>query len=105
MSLLSLDYQHPQGKLDADKRKSLIQQGKDLKDNLAVLEAKLEALQDSLQREGQLLPNLAHPSVSPHRCPAPPAALHAGLLTAFSVQLAQETPSAVNTAVMHCRCL
>ncbi|KAL3141627.1 hypothetical protein ABBQ32_004864 [Trebouxia sp. C0010 RCD-2024] len=51
------------GKLDPDKRKSLIQQGKDLKDSLAVLEAKLEALQDSLQHEGQLLPNLAHPSV------------------------------------------
>lgn len=58
------DSKNSQGKLDPDKRKSLIQQGKDLKDSLAVLEAKLEALQDSLQHEGQLLPNLAHPSVS-----------------------------------------
>ena len=62
LQLLSLEYL--QGKLDPEKRKSLIQQGKDLKDSLAGLEAKLESLQDSLQREGQLLPNLAHPSVS-----------------------------------------
>lgn len=62
--LLDSDDEHLQGKLDPDKRKSLIQQGKDLKDSLASLEAKLEALEDSLQREGQLLPNLAHPSVS-----------------------------------------
>ena len=53
-----------QGKVDPDRRQSLIQQGKDLKDRLAGLEAKMEALQDTLQREGQLLPNLAHPSVS-----------------------------------------
>ena len=50
--------------MDPDRRQSLIQQGKDLKDSLALLEAKLDLLQDSLQREGQLLPNLAHPSVS-----------------------------------------
>ena len=50
--------------MDPEQRQSLVQQGKDLKTNLAQLEAELEALQDSLQREGQLLPNLAHPSVS-----------------------------------------
>lgn len=59
-----LDQKAVQGKLDPDQRQSLIQQGKDLKDRLAGLEAQMEALQDTLQREGQRLPNLAHPSVS-----------------------------------------
>ncbi|KAL0025985.1 hypothetical protein WJX77_010596 [Trebouxia sp. C0004] len=51
------------GKLDPQRRQSLVQQGKALKQSLAQLEDDLESLQDSLQREGQLLPNLAHPSV------------------------------------------
>ena len=50
--------------MDADRRKELVQQGKDLKETLAQLEQTLGTLQDSLQHEGQLLPNLAHPSVS-----------------------------------------
>lgn len=53
-----------QGKMDADRRQELVQQGKDLKETLAQLEVTLSTLQDSLQHEGQLLPNLAHPSVS-----------------------------------------
>ncbi|KAA6417157.1 MAG: seryl-tRNA synthetase, partial [Trebouxia sp. A1-2] len=51
------------GKMDPERRQSLIQQGKSLKESLAQLEDELESLQDSLQREGQLVPNLAHPSV------------------------------------------
>ena len=50
--------------MDADRRKELVQQGKDLKETLAQLEETLGTLQDSLQHEGQMLPNLAHPSVS-----------------------------------------
>ncbi len=57
-----------QGKMDPERRQSLIQQGKALKESLAQLEDDLESLQDSLQREGQLLPNLAHPSVSLMQC-------------------------------------
>ena len=57
-----------QGKLDPERRQSLIQQGKALKESLAQLEDELESLQDSLQREGQRLPNLAHPSVSVMLC-------------------------------------
>jgi len=57
-----------QGKIDPERRQGLIQQGKALKESLAQLEDELEFLQDSLQREGQLLPNLAHPSVSIMRC-------------------------------------
>lgn len=50
--------------MDAEQRQSLVAQGKALKDSLADFEQEMELLQDSLQREGQLLPNLAHPSVS-----------------------------------------
>ena len=57
-----------QGKMDPERRQSLIQQGKALKESLAQLEDELECLQDSLQREGQLLPNLAHPSVRLMQC-------------------------------------
>ncbi len=57
-----------QGKMDPERRQSLIQQGKTLKESLAQLEDELESLQNSLQREGQLLPNLAHPSVSVMLC-------------------------------------
>lgn len=54
--------------MDADKRQELVQQGKDLKDTLAQLEEALGTLQDFLQHAGQLLPNLAHPSVSQLYC-------------------------------------
>ena len=57
-----------QGKMDPERRQNLIQQGKALKESLAQLEDELESLQDSLQREGQLLPNSAHPSVSVMLC-------------------------------------
>ena len=57
-----------QGKMDPERRQNLIQQGKALKESLAQLEDELESLQDSLQREGQLLPNLAHSSVSVMPC-------------------------------------
>lgn len=54
--------------MDPERRQNLIQQGKALKESLAQLEGELESLQDSLQREGQLLPNSAHPSVSVMLC-------------------------------------
>ena len=57
-----------QGKLDPQQRQRLVQQGKALKESLAQMEHQMESLQDSLQHEGQLLPNLAHPSVSTSSC-------------------------------------
>ena len=55
-----------QGKMDPEQRQSLVAQGKALKDSLADIEQEMDSLQESLQREGQLLPNLAHPTVSMH---------------------------------------
>lgn len=37
--------------------------GKSLKDQLAGLEQKLDLVSDKLQREGQRIPNMTHPSV------------------------------------------
>lgn len=48
-------------KLDPDQRGALIEKGKGLKEKLEVLEAKLTAAEEALQREGKRLPNLAHP--------------------------------------------
>lgn len=39
-------------------------EGKSLKERLAVLEAQVQEAEDALQREGQKLPNLTHPDVS-----------------------------------------
>lgn len=51
------------GKLDPEKRLKLVEEGKRLKDVLAVLEHNLTSLTDDLQREGQRVPNTTHPSV------------------------------------------
>jgi len=51
------------GKMEADQRQKLIQRGQELKDKLAELEEKLGQVEMSLQREGQRVPNLTHPSV------------------------------------------
>lgn len=51
------------GKLDSAKREELIERGKQLKDQLSGLEAELAVLEDDLQREGQRIPNMTHPSV------------------------------------------
>ena len=52
-----------QGKLAAEQRSELIEQGKALKEKLAGLEDRLAVLQDALQFEGQKLPNQTHPEV------------------------------------------
>lgn len=49
------------GKLDADKRATLVAQGKALKERVAELEAAAAAAEDALQAEAQRLPNAAHP--------------------------------------------
>ncbi|KAI5061654.1 hypothetical protein GOP47_0024159 [Adiantum capillus-veneris] len=51
------------GKLEPDKRQELVEEGKRLKDVLAGLEAELTVLSEQLQREGQKIPNMTHPSV------------------------------------------
>ena len=50
-----------QGKLEAEERSHLVAAGKALKDELASLEAALEAAENLLQVEAQKLPNLTHP--------------------------------------------
>lgn len=49
------------GKLEAEKRADLIENGKKLKGQLESLESRLNEVEEELQREGQRLPNLAHP--------------------------------------------
>ena len=51
------------GKMEPEKRAALIQEGKDLKDQLAALDADLLALETELQIEGQKIPNDTHPDV------------------------------------------
>ena len=53
-----------QGNMEPERRTELVDQGKKLKDQLASLEADLSQAQDAMQREGQRLPNLAHPEAS-----------------------------------------
>ena len=50
--------------MEDEKRKELVDQGKQLKDQLAVVEENLDRLEAELQAEGQKLPNLTHPDVS-----------------------------------------
>jgi len=50
------------GKLEAEQRRKLIDQGKELKERLAGMEAHLQTVGDRLQLEGQRLPNLSHPA-------------------------------------------
>lgn len=52
------------GKLEPERRNELIEEGKRLKDVLAGLEAELTTLSEQLQREGQRIPNMTHPSVA-----------------------------------------
>ncbi|KAI8471369.1 MAG: hypothetical protein J3K34DRAFT_417403, partial [Monoraphidium minutum] len=51
------------GKLEADARQALIAKGQALKGQLEEVEARLTALENALQVEGQRLPNLTHPDV------------------------------------------
>ncbi|KAH8933462.1 hypothetical protein BDL97_18G031500 [Sphagnum fallax] len=51
------------GKLDLAFREELIDQGKQLKEQVAELEGKLAVLSERLQQEGQRIPNMTHPSV------------------------------------------
>lgn len=51
------------GKLEADARQQLIAKGQALKQQLEEVEARLGALENALQVEGQRLPNLTHPAV------------------------------------------
>ena len=57
-----------QGKMEDEKRKQLIQQGKQLKEELAKLESVLDRLEAELQIEGQKMPNSTHPDVRYHVC-------------------------------------
>ena len=50
--------------MEQERRQKLVEQGRQLKEALATAEAEVTAVQDRLQREGQRLPNLAHPDVS-----------------------------------------
>ncbi|MCL1929380.1 MAG: serine--tRNA ligase [Treponema sp.] len=49
------------GKLEADERQSLIEEGKKLKDNIAQAETELASIETSLGEEGRRIPNMAHP--------------------------------------------
>uniref|UniRef100_A0A061QX49 serine--tRNA ligase n=1 Tax=Tetraselmis sp. GSL018 TaxID=582737 RepID=A0A061QX49_9CHLO len=51
------------GKLSDEQRAAVIEEGKQLKEELAALEKELEVLEAKLQREGQKIPNLTHPDV------------------------------------------
>ena len=53
--------------MEPEKRSELVSRGKELKDQLAGLEADLSKAQDAMQREGQRLPNLAHPEASQYQ--------------------------------------
>ena len=50
--------------MEQERRQEFVEQGRQLKEALAAAEAEVTAVQDRLQREGQRLPNLAHPDVS-----------------------------------------
>lgn len=49
------------GKMEADRRQALVEQGKALKQQSADLEVRLQQLENQLQVEAQRLPNLTHP--------------------------------------------
>lgn len=50
------------GKMEADTRNRLIEEGKKLKDDIASAEAELEAVEKELDTEGRRIPNMAHPA-------------------------------------------
>ncbi|MDR2785642.1 MAG: serine--tRNA ligase, partial [Treponema sp.] len=49
------------GKIEPDKRKALIEDGKKLKEEIAAAEAELAAVEKDLDAEGRRIPNMAHP--------------------------------------------
>lgn len=49
------------GKMEADARASLIEEGKRIKEEIAVAEAELERTEKELDYEGRKIPNMAHP--------------------------------------------
>ena len=49
------------GKLDADVRQGLIAEGKALKEKIAAVEEKMNALMEELKQAAMLIPNMAHP--------------------------------------------
>ncbi|MBQ5781673.1 MAG: serine--tRNA ligase [Spirochaetaceae bacterium] len=49
------------GKIDASLREQLIEEGKDLKQKIAVIEADLSATEEQLSEEAKKIPNMAHP--------------------------------------------
>jgi seryl-tRNA synthetase len=51
------------GKLDADKRAELIEEGKKLKEEAGAVEAELARAEADLEKEARLIPNMAHPDV------------------------------------------
>ena len=51
--------------MDQEQRQQLVEQGKAIKERLAELEARVDACEAALQREGQKLPNSSHPEVRP----------------------------------------
>ena len=50
------------GKMDADTRNRLIEEGKKLKEDIAATEAELESVEKELDTEGRRIPNMAHPA-------------------------------------------
>jgi seryl-tRNA synthetase len=49
------------GKLDADVRQGLVDEGKKLKDEIAAMEAELSGIEVELEAEARRIPNMAHP--------------------------------------------
>jgi len=49
--------------MEAEARQKLVDQGKQLKEQLAGLEVELDSMEAALQQEGQKLPNSSHPDV------------------------------------------
>ncbi|MCA1950651.1 MAG: serine--tRNA ligase, partial [Treponema sp.] len=50
------------GKMDADTRNRLIEEGKKLKEDISSAEAELESVEKELDTEGRRIPNMAHPA-------------------------------------------
>lgn len=50
------------GKMEADTRNRLIEEGKKLKEDIAATEAELESVEKELDTEGRRIPNMAHPA-------------------------------------------
>ena len=49
------------GKIEASLREQLIEEGKDLKQKIAVIEAELSETEEQLSEEAKKIPNMAHP--------------------------------------------